>query len=234
MPTTTPARTGAAATRASGSATAVQSVIEAITDGVKEGRYAPGQRLVEADLTQELGVSRGPLREALGRLAAEGVLEIEPYRGAVVRKLTRSDVIDLFQIREVLEAEAARLAAGRIDEGDNRKRLEAATRALDGFKRKPDTIAYMDENTRFHELVVELSGNKLLARLIAQLQVHAFRLLFRRLILESSAVDNSIREHEAVTAAILAGDGRAAEREMRRHVRRSGEMVLRNAERSLV
>ncbi len=216
------------------SATAVQSVIEAITDGVKEGRYAPGQRLVEADLTQELGVSRGPLREALGRLAAEGVLEIEPYRGAVVRKLSRADVVDLFQIREVLEAEAARLAAVRIDEGDNRKRLEAAVKALEGFKRRPDTIAYMDENTRFHELVVELSGNKLLARLIGQLQVHAFRLLFRRLILESSAVDNSIHEHEAVTAAILAGDGRAAEREMRRHVRKSGEMVLRNAERALV
>ena len=86
-------------------------MIEAITDGVKDGRYAPGQRLVEADLTAELGVSRGPLREALGRLAAEGVLELEPYRGAVVRRLTREDVEDLFSVREVLEGEAARLAA---------------------------------------------------------------------------------------------------------------------------
>ena len=215
-------------------ATAVQKVVEAITEGVKDGRYAPGQRLVEADLTQELGVSRGPLREALGRLVAEGVLENEPYRGAVVRKLTRADVVDLFQIREVLEGEAARLAAAAIDEGDHRRRMEASLATLDRFKARPDTYAYMDENTRFHEMVVELSGNKMLARLIGQLQVHAFRLLLRRLILESSAMLDSIADHERVANAILAGDGRAAEREMRRHVRRSGDMVLRNAERVLL
>jgi DNA-binding GntR family transcriptional regulator len=213
--------------------TAVDSVIEAITEGVKDGRYAPGQRLVEADLTRELGVSRGPLREALGRLAAEGIVVNEPYRGAVVRKLTRADVVDLFQIREVLEGEAARLAALSIDDGDHRRRVAASLKTLERFKRRPDTYAYMDENTRFHDLVVELSGNQLLARLIGQLQVHAFRLLFRRLVAESDAVGDSIREHEAVARAILAGDGRAAEREMRKHVRRSGRMVLRNAERVL-
>jgi len=214
-------------------ATAVDSVVEAITEGVKDGRYAPGQRLVEADLTRELGVSRGPLREALGRLAAEGIVVNEPYRGAVVRKLTRADIVDLFQIREVLEGEAARLAALSIAEGDHRRRVAASLKTLERFKRRPDTYAYMDENTRFHDLVVELSGNKLLARLIGQLQVHAFRLLLRRLVAESDAVGDSIREHESVARAILAGDGRAAEREMRKHVRRSGRMVLRTAERVL-
>ena len=213
-------------------ATAVQSVVDAIVEGVKDGRYAPGQRLVEADLTAELGVSRGPLREALGRLAAEGVLEIEPYRGALVRRLGREDVLDLFQIREVLEGEAARLAATLIDEGDHRARLVAAIAAVDGFLDRNDSVGYMDENSRFHELIVELSGNKLLARLIGQLQVHAFRLLFRRMVVEDTAVENSIAEHDQVAAAILAGDPRAAERAMRHHVRRSGEMVLRAAERT--
>jgi DNA-binding GntR family transcriptional regulator len=212
--------------------TAVETVISAITEGVKEGRYAPGQRLVEADLTAELGISRGPLREALGRLAAEGVLEIEPYRGAVVRKLGREDVQDLFQVREVLEGEAARLAASRIDEADNRERLEREIALVDGFRARGDTLAYMDENARFHELIVELSGSGLLARLIPQLQVHAFRLLFRRLALEDTAMDNSIREHDEVTNAILAGNAKAAERAMRVHVRRSGEMILRTAERT--
>lgn len=215
-----------------GRATAVQSVVDAIVEGVKDGRYAPGQRLVEADLTAELGVSRGPLREALGRLAAEGVLEIEPYRGALVRRLGREDVLDLFQIREVLEGEAARLAATLIAEGDHRARLEAAIAAVDRFRGRNDSVGYMDENSRFHELIVELSGNKLLARLIGQLQVHAFRLLFRRMVVEDTAVENSIAEHDEVAAAILAGDARAAERSMRHHVRRSGEMVLRTAERT--
>jgi DNA-binding GntR family transcriptional regulator len=212
--------------------TAVETVIAAITDGVKEGRYAPGQRLVEADLTAELGISRGPLREALGRLAAEGVLEIEPYRGAVVRRLSREDVQDLFQVREVLEGEAARLAASRIDQGENRQRLEHEIAVVDGFRARGDTFTYMDENDRFHELIVELSGSRLLARLIPQLQVHAFRLLFRRMALEDTAMENSIREHDDVTAAILAGNTKAAERAMRVHVRRSGEMILRTAERT--
>jgi DNA-binding GntR family transcriptional regulator len=212
--------------------TAVETVIAAITDGVKEGRYAPGQRLVEADLTADLGISRGPLREALGRLAAEGVLEIEPYRGAVVRRLGREDVQDLFQVRGVLEGEAARLAASRIEEGENRRLLEREITMIDGFRTRGDTLAYMDENERFHELIVELSGSRLLARLIPQLQVHAFRLLFRRMALEDTAMENSIREHDDVTAAILAGNAKAAERAMREHVRRSGEMVLRTAERT--
>jgi DNA-binding GntR family transcriptional regulator len=211
--------------------TAVEAAIEAITEGVKEGRYAPGQRLVEADLTAELGISRGPLREALGRLAAEGVLELEPYRGAIVRRLSADDVRDLFNVREVLEGEAARLAALHIDEGDNRVRLERAIAVVDEYQGRGDTFAYMDENERFHELVVELSGSQLLARLIPQLQVHAFRLLFRRMIVEESAVPNSIIEHDEVAAAILAGDARAAERAMRRHVRRSSELSVRVAER---
>jgi DNA-binding GntR family transcriptional regulator len=135
-------------------------------------------------------------------------------------------------VRGVLEGEAARLAASRIEEGENRRLLEREITVIDGFRTRGDTLAYMDENERFHELIVELSGSRLLARLIPQLQVHAFRLLFRRMALEDTAMENSIREHDDVTAAILAGNAKAAERAMREHVRRSGEMVLRTAERT--
>ncbi len=220
-------------TAAKARATTVDAVIDAITEGVKDGRYAPGQRLVEADLTRELGVSRGPLREALGRLAAEGIIEIEPYRGAIVRRLTREDLEDLFQVREVLEGEAARLAAGHIDEADNRRRLDAAMRKADALRRRGDVASYIDENTRFHDLIVEMSGSRLLGRLIPQLQVHAFRLLFRQLLMDQAAMEQSITEHEAVAEAILAGDARAADKAMRRHVRRSREQALRAGARYL-
>lgn len=208
-------------------ATAVEAVIAAIVDGVKEGRYAPGQRLVEADLTKELGVSRGPLREALGRLAAEGVLEIEPYRGAVVRRLTNDDLDDLFQVREVLEGEAARLAAQHVDDGDNRARVEAAMRTAEELRTRGDVAAYIDENTRFHDLVLEMSGSRLLGRLVPSLQVHAFRLLFRQLLMDRDAMEQSIAEHDDIARALLAGDARGAERAMRRHVRRSRAQALR-------
>jgi DNA-binding GntR family transcriptional regulator len=212
----------------------VETVIEAITEGVKDGRYAPGQRLVETDLTAELGVSRGPLREALARLAAEGVLDIEPYRGAVVRRLTRDEVRDLFEVRELLEGHAARLAAMLIDEGDNRRRLEQAIKSIDSFRGRSDLHAYMDENERLHGLVVELSGSPLLRRLIPQLGVHAFRLLFRRMIIDRPSIDSSIREHDALVAAILAGDAKGAERAMQVHIRRSRDLILRAAEQALL
>ncbi|QJX02130.1 GntR family transcriptional regulator [Alcanivorax sp. IO_7] len=96
------------------------AVIEAICKGIGSGRYVPGQRLVEADLTRELGVSRGPVREALKRLAAERIITLTRHKGAYIRSLGREEVRDLLQNIEVLLGLAARLAAQRIDQADHR------------------------------------------------------------------------------------------------------------------
>src|SRR5512138_3316718 len=77
-----------------------------IRDAINSGRFVPGQRLVEAELTAEYGVSRGPLREALRQLSAEGLVELMPHRSAQVRRLTRVEILELFQIRGQLEAMA--------------------------------------------------------------------------------------------------------------------------------
>lgn len=205
--------------------TAVDEVVLAIQTGIRTGRYVPGQRLVESDLTKELGVSRGPLREALSRLAAAGVLDIEPFRGAVVRRMTRDDVLELFQMRAVLEGEAARLAALRIDDGDNRKRLEAAAKSMRGFLQKDDLRAYMDVNTELHDLIVDVSGNRLLQSFVQQLHTHSYRLQFRNL-LNAGVKANSIGDHEDILGAILAGQPKKAETAMRKHINRSLELSL--------
>jgi DNA-binding GntR family transcriptional regulator len=207
--------------------TAVDRVVHLIREGVKRGRYAPGQRLPEADLTRDLQVSRGPLREALSRLAAEGVLEIEPYRGAMVRRLTRRDVEDLYQVREVLEGRAAALAARRIDRGDGAERLRGALADMDAWRGRsdPDAYAYMDANAAFHNLIVDLAGNQVLAELMAQLATSAFRLQLVN-VMRVNARETSISEHEQVAHAILVGDVRKAEATMRRHVRHSFDAVM--------
>lgn len=205
--------------------TAVDTVTAAIIEGIKYGRFVPGQRLVESDLTSELGVSRGPLREAFGRLAAEGLLEIEPYRGALVRRLRREDIVDLFEVREALEGQAAALAAARIDTAGNRATLEAALAEMREEHDRTDIVGYMDVNERFHALIVELSGNRTLARLVGQLQVQVFRLFYRRLA-DAAARERSVSDHEAVATAILAGDPAAAEQAMRAHVRTSTDSAL--------
>lgn len=213
---------------AQGRSTAVDRVVHSIREGVKRGRYAPGQRLPEVDLTRELGVSRGPLREALSRLAAEGVLEIEPYRGAMVRRLTRRDVEDLYQVREVLEGQAAALAARRVREGDGADRVRAALDDMDRWRGRTDTDAYsyMDANAAFHGMLIELADNQVLADLMAQLRTNAFRLQLVNLM-RSDAREASIDEHDDVARAILAGDPRKAESAMRRHVRHSYDAVMR-------
>ncbi|HJS31530.1 MAG TPA: GntR family transcriptional regulator [Alphaproteobacteria bacterium] len=213
-------------TRTSSAKTVVEATIEAIKSGIFEGRYAPGQRLIEADLTRELSVSRGPLREALGRLVADGLVDIEPYRGAIVSRPSRDDVANTLQLREVLEGLAARLAAERIEIGDNRNRLMAERDAIAKSDAGREVATFMSDNERFHGLVLELSGNPQLARLVSQMQLPTLQTAFFRMI-DQKVRSNSLAQHGEILNAILAGDGNAAERAMRTHIARTSELAKR-------
>src|ERR1700730_1218503 len=94
--------------------TVVERAMDIVRAGIMRARYAPGQRLVEADLMRELGISRGAVRDVLSRLAAEGLVTIEPYRGAIVARLTREGLRSSVDVRELLEGLAARQAAERF------------------------------------------------------------------------------------------------------------------------
>jgi DNA-binding GntR family transcriptional regulator len=205
--------------------TVVDNITEHIREGIKHGRFAPGQRLVESDLTTELGVSRGPLREGLSRLASEGHLIIEPFRGAVVRRWTRQDIVDLFDVREVLEGQAASLAAASADQAGRKTLLTAVKR----IRPTIDPQGYLVHNAMFHESIADLSGNALLQRLLDQLATNAYRLQFRQVVVNADR-RRPIADHLAIAEAIAVGDGRAAERAMRKHVRESRELTLATGE----
>jgi DNA-binding GntR family transcriptional regulator len=209
------------------SPTVVEYALDALRTGIKEGRYTPGQRLIEVDLTRELNVSRGPVREAMHRLAGEGLVVIEPHRGVVVRLLTRKDVAGLYEVREVIEGLAARLAAKHIDQADNAKRLRAAIKQMRDVFDSGDAAKYMESNERLHGLIFELSGNDTLIKMVQQLRLPVFRLQFSRMMRSSGEAKNdSVEDHEKVVQAILAGNPQKAERAMRKHVRHAGRMIL--------
>ncbi len=213
--------------RKSASPTVVEYALDALRSGIKEGRYTPGQRLIEADLTRELNVSRGPVREAMHRLAGEGLVVIEPHRGVVVRRLTREDVANLYEVREGIEGLAARLAAKHIDEADNAKRLRAAIKQMRDVFESGDAAAYMESNESLHGLIFELSGNNALVKMVQQLRLPVFRLQFSRMMRSSAEAKNdSVEDHEKVVQAILAGNPKKAERAMKTHVRHAGRMIL--------
>lgn len=187
-----------------------------LRDAILSARIPPGTVLQEVPLASSLGVSRGPLREALGDLAAEGLVTITPRRGAVVSTLTKRDFLEAYQVREALESMAVRLAVP-IMTPERFEVLEGAQRQMVRSVAANDFHGFFDGNVAFHEAWVEASGNaKLLdtyRRLMAQLVVYRRPSAFLR-----GGLDQSIREHEGIIEAARAGDAELAASLMLQHI----------------
>lgn len=194
----------------------VDQVYVAIRERIRDGRLARGSRVHQEDLATELGISRTPVREALRRLAAEGLVEMRTNRGARVADVSRGGIRAPYEARLVVEPGAARLAAQRrLPEPMARMRaaLEAQRRAI------PDIRASFEANREFHIALVAASGNEFLLDFVDRLWVARIG----EAIYESQAeTPERMRldadEHEQILAAIMAGDARAAETLTRRHI----------------
>lgn len=202
----------------------VDRLVEGLRLGILNSRYAPGQRLIEADLTRDFGVSRGPLREAFRRLSAEGLLQMVQNRGAVVRRLSYRETVELFQIRTSLEGLAVRLAAAAIDQGDNRERFSEATRQIWSEAPRISGAAYHEENRMFHNAIFDICGNAQLVELCKQLQLPLIMLQLSG-AMTPRMYEDSVGEHRAIARAVLNGDGDAAEAAIRTHLSRASEIA---------
>ena len=204
----------------------VDLAVAEIRQRIRNGDFVPGQRLVAGDLGAELKISGGPIREALTRLAGEGLIEVQPHRGAVVRTQTKEDIVEIFAIREVIEGLAARLAAQAVGtEGMSAREVQqAADRGREKAK-LVDYIGYGLANMEFHEAIYALAGRPRISALARQLSDQIDRLNNRRLV-QVSVLQRSAAEHDEILSAILAGNGSLAEERMRRHVAASGRKVI--------
>jgi DNA-binding GntR family transcriptional regulator len=208
--------------------TGAQRAVAALREGIRTGRYVAGQRLVETDLTRELGVGRNSLREAFARLRSEGLLLVEPHRGASIRRLTRDEVAQLYDISEVLEGLAARQAATRVAVPGNAELLSSATDSLREVAATGGVIDWIDESARFHRLIVDLAGNPRLTELVEQLHIQTFSFQLRhahRRGLDAMR-DSSLSEHLALAEAVQCGDPASAETIMRDHLRSAKQRFL--------
>jgi DNA-binding GntR family transcriptional regulator len=201
-----------------------------LRDDILAGRIQPGSRLVECDLTARFAVSRGPVREALRRLAADGLIEHWPHRGAVVRRLGEREIRELFLIRIELEALAARLAAG-TQALDRRARFVASIQPIHADA--PRILCeYLKENAAFHDAVMTLADNLQLRDLATRLQLP---LIMAQVgdVLTQSVLEVSVQEHRAIAKAILKRDAAAAPARMREHLQRAAALALeRRADRA--
>ncbi len=188
-----------------------------IVKGLYNGTYVPGQRLVEADLTQKWGVSRGTVREALNRLSAEGIVVLNRHRGASIRVLTRDQMQDLLEVLETLIGMAARLAAKRIGDDGNAALFRDALETLIGFRSRPDSFDLLRARNRFYRALTTVGGNRELHSMLGRMQVHLLRVQLRAL--HAGLVTERFEDYDHIGSAVLAGDTRRAELAARKHVR---------------
>jgi DNA-binding GntR family transcriptional regulator len=225
-------------------ATPLAATPSAATDGlvielqrrILVGDYPPGTRLRQELLADEFGVSRMPVRAALLVLHSKGLLETIPRRGAFVRGPSPHDIREAYVVRAELEGLAAELAAQQIPDDD----LRALRTAADLFRSCVEEFVcgtsrsslpaseplWSAANDQFHEGILAASGNDRLRKTVLQLHSSFPRNLTWSAISQSSSLlRHNVGEHDAILAAIEAGDPVAARQAARAHVRRSGELI---------
>ncbi len=188
-----------------------------IVQGLYTGTCVPGQRLVEADMTQKWGVSRGTVREALNRLSAEGIVVLSRHRGASIRILAREEMQEMLEVLETLIGMAARLAAKRIGLGDNRALFQNAFESLLRLRERPDSFDLLRARNRFYRALTTVGGNRELQNVLARMNVHLLRVQLRAQ--HQGLLTERFEDYDRLGAAVLAGDVRRAELAARRHMR---------------
>jgi len=180
-----------------------------IREGILEARFVPGQRLVEIDLMNEFSVTRSAIREALRRVAADGLVRIERNRGASVRKITRKEVSDILDILDDLSIFAIRRAIARVRDPRIRKLIEQSRAASKRFRKDSaqhtQAQDYLYENARFWQSMTDAADNPTLADLKFKLQLRLFCIQRQGLVVESTR-RKWIAHHEEILDAILEGD----------------------------
>lgn len=201
------------------SASMVERVADDLRRQIQTGALRPGQRIVQADIVERLGVSRGPVREALRRLAAEGLVDLKFNAGASVRLFSRDEVLAIEEAREAIEGQAAFLAAKRIDAAGRARELERLVAAMSRAAEEGAKQTFLELNDVFHDMILAIAANPVLRNFsdqlhfaIVQNQLEAFP--------DKSWMAEADAEHQAIAQAILDRDPTAAEAAMRAHLRR--------------
>ena len=183
-----------------------EEVLSRLRDLIVEGRLPPGARVPEKELCAEIGVSRTPLREALKVLAAEGLVELRPNRGARVRRFTEQDVRNLFEILAALESAAGRLACARITDAEIAA-IERLHYDMYGYYMRRELPAYFRLNQAIHLSIVEAARNPALKETYAGFTARMRQFRYSANTIVRDRWGEAMREHEQMLDALRRRDG---------------------------
>jgi DNA-binding GntR family transcriptional regulator len=195
-------------------------VKEHIVDAVLNGELKPGDRIVESSLARQLGVSQAPVREAIRDLVLLGFLQSEPYKGTSVRSFTYEELWETYTVRAALESLAARLAATHLTD-DGADRLQGILDEMMEAAHQQDRDRLILLDNRFHETILEISGNRTLYQLWKTLQYGTWSIVTYR----KSSYDPAYlaARHGELLEALRAGDPELAAHTMQHHIEDMGK-----------
>ena len=210
--------------------TRVDQAYAAIRRRILDNVFPPGLQVLEGTLAEDLGLSRTPVREALIRLAHEGLVEVIPRHGMRVLPVSPADMREIYVVLTALESAAAELLAQRRPSAAELRPLVEATREMTRAVKADDLDAWAAADERFHQRLVELAGNRTLIDAVARVgdRVHRARMFTLRL---RPKPVNSTREHRALLERIRAGDPAGAVVVNRQHRERASRELLEIFER---
>ncbi|HHW03562.1 MAG TPA: GntR family transcriptional regulator [Thermoanaerobacterales bacterium] len=199
-------------------------VFGALREAIITGELKPGERLMEVQLAEEMGVSRTPVREAIRKLELEGLVVMIPRKGAYVAGLSLKDAADVFEIRESLEGLAAALAAERITD-EELEAMEKILTEISSASEKDDVETIIKKDAEFHQILFAATRNDRLAQIINNLkeQIDRFRV---QSFTNPDRIKSILQEHRRIVDALKDGDADRAEKLAKDHIEKVENNVM--------
>ncbi len=199
-----------------------ERIVETIRDAIIKGNLKPGERVAESEVARSLGISRTPIREAFRQLESEGFLTVVPRKGAVVSSFSEKDIEEFYDLKALLEGEAARLAQPRMSAREI-ARLRELNEQMRSAANRGDARTVFKAHNEFHTTFVDQCGNDKLKDLIHQLMSQFAR--FRYLLSVKGEVSDSLEQHEQIIRAFEAGDANRVSQLVRDNARTGAQNI---------
>lgn len=201
-------------------------IFEALRKAIVTGDIKPGERLMEVSLAEQMGVSRTPVREAIRRLEAEGLVTMIPRKGTYVSELSVKDIMDVLEVRTVLDKLATDLAAKRI-QPFQLKSLESVHKSYIACVEKEHMEGAVKKDVEFHDIIYAASGNPRLIAVATSLREHVYR--FRVIYMRDNLVaENVLNEHQEILDALRSAQNDEASGLAEEHIRNQMESIIKS------
>ncbi len=199
-----------------------------LREAIITGQLLPGTRLMEISLAESMGVSRTPVREAIRKLQAEGLVIMNARRGAVVAPINKRDLKEILEIRKALESLACRLTSRKVTE-DSLIQLKDINNVMKNAVTEKDIGLIAAKDVEFHEMITDLADNRQLSRMLDQIKEHLYRYR-REFIKELKDRRVLVSEHDKIIAALEAHNEKTAVRELEKHIELQERYILNTLE----